>query len=325
MELNRFLLIFLYVLLVTLSACSNTNLNGNSNNEVFERVTLTAYFCPMHDCESVLIKNMISAKSTLHCAFYDLNLKNVINELNVKSKEIDVKVVIDKNNYDKQISGSFVKVANSKQYMHNKFCIIDNKRVITGSANPTNNGVNYNNNNVIVTDSAYLAKNYEEEFDELWNGIYSSGNKVKYKKIVSDNVILENYFCPEDNCKDQIIKKLNNAKNSIYFMTFSFTDEDMADIILFKNLEVKGIFDTTQAGSKYSQFKRLKDFGIDVKKDKNKKSMHHKVFIVDNRTVITGSMNPTGSGNFNNDENILMIHNKDIANAFLMEFDSLWN
>ena len=68
----------------------------------------------------------------------------------------------------------------------------------------------------------------------------------------------------------------------------------------------------------------MKDFGIDAKKDKNKKNMHHKVFIIDNETVITGSYNPTGSGNYRNDENLIIIRNKDIAKGFVEEFEFLW-
>jgi len=48
--------------------------------------------------------------------------------------------------------------------------------------------------------------------------------------------------------------------------------------------------------------------------------MHHKVFIIDNRTVITGSMNPTGAGDRKNDENILVIHDEDIAEKYIEEF-----
>jgi len=53
--------------------------------------------------------------------------------------------------------------------------------------------------------------------------------------------------------------------------------------------------------------------------------MHHKVFIIDGKTVITGSMNPTGSGNKRNDENMLIIHNEKVVNKFLEEFEDLWN
>ena len=181
-----------------------------------------------------------------------------------------------------------------------------------------------NNNNIVIIASRYIAENYEDEFNELWSGIYADGEKVKYEKINSGNLIIENYFCPEDNCREHVIRALNEAKHNIYFMTFSFTDEDIADAILFKNLEIRGIFETLQAGSQYSQFQRMKDFGIDVKKDKNKKNMHHKVFIIDNETVITGSYNPTGSGNYRNDENLIIIRNKDIAKGFVEEFELLW-
>ena len=51
--------------------------------------------------------------------------------------------------------------------------------------------------------------------------------------------------------------------------------------------------------------------------------MHHKVFIIDNRTVITGSFNPTKNGDTRNDENILIIHDEKIAGKYLEEFNEL--
>ena len=51
--------------------------------------------------------------------------------------------------------------------------------------------------------------------------------------------------------------------------------------------------------------------------------MHHKVFIIDNETVITGSFNPTGGGDTNNDENVLIIKDKDITQRFLQEYQKV--
>ena len=87
---------------------------------------------------------------------------------------------------------------------------------------------------------------------------------------------------------------------------------------------MRGIFDSGQSSSKYSQFKRLKEFGMDVKKDSNRYKLHHKVFIIDNETVVTGSFNPTSSADTKNDENILIIHDSELASLYLKEFDSLW-
>ena len=49
--------------------------------------------------------------------------------------------------------------------------------------------------------------------------------------------------------------------------------------------------------------------------------MHHKVFIIDNSTVITGSFNPSKNGDERNDENMLVIKDREIAALFLDEFE----
>ncbi|MBS1266551.1 MAG: hypothetical protein MAG795_00518 [Candidatus Woesearchaeota archaeon] len=48
--------------------------------------------------------------------------------------------------------------------------------------------------------------------------------------------------------------------------------------------------------------------------------MHHKVFIIDNRTLITGSYNLTMSADKRNDENMLIIEESKLPQRFLHEF-----
>ena len=108
-------------------------------------------------------------------------------------------------------------------------------------------------------------------------------------------------------------------------MSFSFTSQEIADALIMKNnLDVRGIVDSGQSSNRFSQLKRLQEFNINAKKDKNKYKMHHKVFIIDNETVATGSFNPTSSADNKNDENIVIIHDKNFTSAFLDEFDRLW-
>ncbi|MBT4110758.1 DUF1669 domain-containing protein, partial [Candidatus Woesearchaeota archaeon] len=52
--------------------------------------------------------------------------------------------------------------------------------------------------------------------------------------------------------------------------------------------------------------------------------MHHKVFVIDEETVVTGSFNPTGGGDTRNDENVLIITDKDIAKEFEEEFEKVY-
>jgi phosphatidylserine/phosphatidylglycerophosphate/cardiolipin synthase-like enzyme len=52
--------------------------------------------------------------------------------------------------------------------------------------------------------------------------------------------------------------------------------------------------------------------------------MHHKVIILDNETVILGSFNFSRSADEKNDENVLVIHDKDVAAQFRAEFKRIY-
>ena len=105
-------------------------------------------------------------------------------------------------------------------------------------------------------------------------------------------------------------------------MTFSFTHEGIANVLLLKNLdglEVKGVMEVRQI-SEHSEYGRLLQNKVEVRKDGNKNNLHHKVFIVDEKTVITGSFNPTANGDKHNDENLIIIGDEEIAKRFMEEF-----
>ncbi len=282
------------------------------------------YFCPHQDCETPLINLINEAETSVHCAFFELDLVNLQNKILEKEAEgLDVKIVTD-DQYLYEFDHHFVKTDRSS-LMHNKFCIIDDKRISSGSMNPTNNGAFKNNNNLLIIESKTLATNYETEFQELWNDIFKKGDKVLNPNVKLNNVEIQNFFCPDDDCAHRVKEELKKATKSIHFMTFSFTHEGIANILLLKyadGLEVQGIFEARQV-SKYSQFENLKNKGVDVIKDSNKANMHHKTFIIDEEIVITGSMNPSNGGDRRNDENVLIIKDKEIAGKYVEEFNRL--
>ncbi len=311
----------LLTVLIFIVGCSITGNVGEVPSEVTQGYGI--YFCPRDDCAGSLVKFLGAAKESIHCALFDIGLEEVKDVLARKSKEVEVKVVMD-NNYKEKFKGKNVRYDDDSQLSHNKFCVVDGNRVSTGSFNPTERGAHKNNNNFIVFFSETLAENYDDEFFELWNGEFGGGGGVRNPVVELNGHRIENYFCPEDQCKERVIKVLMEAEESIYFMTFSFTNEEIADALLFSDAEVKGVFETTQAGSKYSQYHRLNDFGMNVKKDSNPYNMHHKTFIVDGEIVITGSYNPTGAGSDKNDENVVVIYDKKLAGKYLEEFWKVW-
>jgi len=318
-----FLLLILGIFTVTLSSNFDT-LVGNiilEKPEIVQETNLPleVYFCPQDNCEQILIDLIDSSKNTVHCALYDLDLDNLTQKL----QEKNALLVIDKNNLEGVQSLDYITNTGKRQLTHNKFCIIDDEIVFTGSFNPTPNGAYKNNNNMLIFYSKYLAENYEQEFQELRNQQFASGDKVKYPIIILNGKRIENYFCPEDSCKDHIIDVLEKAEKSIYFMTFSFTHDEIGSTLLNKQgIEIKGIFEKQQK-SQYSEYEKLSE--LNVKFDNYKYKVHHKVFIIDEKIVITGSMNPTASGDERNDENLLIIYNEEIAKLYLQEFNKIWN
>ena len=51
--------------------------------------------------------------------------------------------------------------------MHNKFIIIDNKKLWTGSFNWTNSADTSNQENIIITDDSEVIERYKEQFEIL--------------------------------------------------------------------------------------------------------------------------------------------------------------
>ncbi|MBI2659980.1 hypothetical protein HYX07_02365 [Candidatus Woesearchaeota archaeon] len=285
------------------------------------------YFCPETDCSKIFENRIKAANFSVHCAFYDLDLKNIINSLARKSKVSDVKLVIDSSNYEEQIKGDGVRMDGNEQLMHNKFCIIDDRIVLTGSFNPTDNDNYYNDNNVVIIHSSWLAQNYEDEFEELWSGKFGKGNKVKNPVVNVNNINIQNYFCPEDDCASRIANEIKNAEGSVKAAFFTFTNEKIADELLkaqSRGVDVSVLIESRQRNVKNSQYQRLKNFGLEIKLDSNKYTMHHKVLIIDDKITITGSFNPTLSADTKNDENVLVFHNEKIAGKFTEEFSRLW-
>ncbi len=297
--------------------------NAYTGNVVYEKTDrLDAYFCPEDNCKGKITEELNKAQESIHCAIYNVNEDAVLDAL--KNKNLEVKLVTDKDNKNNFQGIKTVKNYNTQQLMHNKFCIIDNKTIITGSYNPTKKESN-NTNNILIINSNYLAQNYEEEFGELWNKEFGEGKRTKNHVVYLNNKRVENYFCPEDDCSNKVLKELSKANESIRFMIFSFTDKEIGDKLIQKYKEgtkIDGLLEATQK-SNYTQFWRLKEEGINVKWYERKYKLHDKVFVIDATIVITGSYNPTGNADRKNDENIIVIEDRGIAKKYLERFKSL--
>lgn len=277
------------------------------------------YNCETDDCGQVIAENIKKTRFP-DCALYDVDLESIINSL----KEKPYRLVSD--------DGSNIKIAHKsddkKQLMHNKFCVLDEpKRVITGSFNPKNTSLFKDYNSMIVIESDYLFENYKDEFEELWAGKFGSGDKVRYPVIQYGGIRIENYFCPDDGCRDQLLKILDKG-NKINFLLFSFTDKKISDRLkerFSSGAKINGVVEKRRINMLGEKYKELKDYGMDVRADSNKYLLHDKTWIINDEIIVIGSYNPTGSGNSKNDENILIIYDKNLAAKMLNRFDRIYN
>ena len=64
--------------------------------------------------------------------------------------------------------------------------------------------------------------------------------------------------------------------------------------------------------------------GLPVRQDGNPRTFHHKVLIIDDQAVVTGSFNFSANADESNDENVIIVSNSDVAAQYLQEFQRRW-
>ena len=230
-----------------------------------------------------------------------------------------------------QEAGIEVRSDTRSALMHNKFWIFDGQIVWTGSTNITENGIFKQDNNVIVIHSPELATIYEREFQEMWDGQFGprSPSTLDEQIVTVNGSRIVVVFTSEDPAlENAIVPIVRSATTSIRFLTFSFTDYPLADAMSQRHqagVDVAGVFERVGSETEAAELRTLMCRKVPVKQDGNPSFMHHKLIVVDERIVITGSMNYSTNAETNNDENVIIIDNAEIARLYLQEVDRVWN
>lgn len=211
-------------------------------------------------------------------------------------------------------------------FMHNKFMIIDGLTVWTGSMNYQPNDFFRNNNNVVMLRSRQAADVFTAEFNEMFVDRQFGRRSLAANvgNFTQDGTQIEIYFAPENDVMALIIREVNQAQRSIRFAAFSFTDHDLGVAMLNRKEQagvgVSGVFETTGSLTTSSEMTFLYCAGVPVFQDGNPGILHHKFIVIDNQTVVTGSFNFSSNAANNNDENLLIIRNADIAALYMEEW-----
>ena len=284
--------------------------------------------------ETHLVDLINGAQSTIDGAMYQFNLQDVADALiAAHNRGVKIRIAYD-NEYTepdpqmKQVIDAGIQAVPDERsaFMHDKFFVIDGQTVWTGSWNVTTNDTFRNNNNALIIRSTQLAQNYTAEIDEMMNGQFGpdSPANTPNPSLTLNGIQIENYFSPEDEPMPHLISLASTAQKTLHFMTFSFTDDDLANAIIQRaqaGVQVAGIFESRGANTEASSCPPLLSAGLDVRLDGNKYTFHHKVLIVDSAVVAVGSFNWSNNAANSNDENLLIIHDPNIAALYEQEFN----
>jgi len=285
-----------------------------------------------------LVNAIDAARLSVDVAAYSLNLWSIRNALiHAEQRGVVVRMVMESDNMDnsevQDLKDASIPILGDQQegLMHDKFIVIDRSQVWTGSMNFTVGGAYKDNNDLICIQSGKVAEDYTAEFEEMFSEHrFAADGKAEtpYPELTIDETQVEIYFSPDDGPAGRIVELIQEAQESVHFLAYSFTSNDIGTAMIDKaqaGLNVIGVMDGSQATQQGTEYDPFKAAGLDVRLDGNGKGMmHHKVIIIDEQIVITGSYNFTASAEENNDENLVIIHDQAAAAKYLEEFQRIY-
>ena len=285
-----------------------------------------------------IVEAIDAARLSVDVAAYSLSLNSVRNALlRAHDRGATVRIVMESSNMDRSDPEILIEEGvpivgdNRDGLMHDKFIIIDKSEVWLGSMNFTDGGAYEDNNNLMRIRSTKLAENYLKEFEEMFSEDRFGEDvapETPNPTITIDETRIDTYFSPDDGVLSALVLVLESAQESIYFLAYSFTSNQLGELIRQKaesDVAIAGVMDDEQVRSNQgTEFDPFRQAALDVRIDGIDGLMHHKVFIVDEKIVVMGSYNFSQNAEQRNDENILIIYDPVIAEQFLFEFQRVY-
>lgn len=135
-----------------------------------------ACFSPDENCDEKLRKFILSAKESIDIAIFDINLKSIVDAIIEQAPKVKVRLVVNRK-LSKDSAPAierfkenklFCRVGKQKGIMHNKFTIVDGRRLETGSFNYTNGAAHSNQENQLYLSTPSIVERYQTRFQKMW-------------------------------------------------------------------------------------------------------------------------------------------------------------
>jgi phosphatidylserine/phosphatidylglycerophosphate/cardiolipin synthase-like enzyme len=142
-------------------------------------------------------------------------------------------------------------------------------------------------------------------------------------EVQTDKANLKVFFSPNGGCTEAIVNELGKAQEEVLVQAYGFTSAPIAQALVDaakRGLKVEIILDKGQRTEKYSEADFTLHAGIPTYIDFAHAIAHNKIMIIDEQTVITGSFNFTKGAEEKNAENLLVIHEPELAKKYIQNW-----
>ncbi|MCH9627831.1 MAG: Cardiolipin synthase [Chlamydiales bacterium] len=282
-----------------------------------EPVQLYASAC--HDDLCKVVLNAIQgASESIYLVMYSLNENKVIKALNQKAKEgVEVTVVYDpttpQEGYEKLVGIKRLPIKISG-LMHKKILIVDQERILVGSANFTRGSLRSHDNLVVGATSAELSRVIQNEEPE--------------KQFIVGGQRLEFWSLPRDKKEGltRLIGLIEGAQKTIQVAMYTWTHPVLTEAIVQahqRGVHVEVILDRGQAnGVGRKALQSLVNSGVPIWLSTGRKLLHHKCLVVDNAVLVNGSANWTRAAFSRNHDCFFVL--QDLSEAQQEKLATLW-
>jgi phosphatidylserine/phosphatidylglycerophosphate/cardiolipin synthase-like enzyme len=288
--------------------------------------------------DGLVAASISAARESVDVSINSLGVSSITSALiRAHNRGKTVRIVMETNNVGDRLNPQQLKDAGiplvedqRDGVMNNRFVVIDRNQVWTGSVNYTSSSLFSENNAMIRIFSKEIADNYTREFEEMFLNDQFGADIVP--ETPNPNVIIEGtqvevLFSPDDVVVARLLQLLGEAQESIYFLAYSFNSNYLGDAIRAKaaqGITVAGVMEPSQINPELAgEFELFRRAGLDVRLGSGSELIGHKVMVIDGKIVVMGSYDFTSRAENVNDENVLIIHNEEVAQKFMEEFQRI--
>lgn len=286
-----------------------------------------------------------NAEKSIHVSMFLMVIGNTVEELvdklvEARNRGVDVAILLDDDpepNVDYTYSylkdrGLNVKLDDTDKALHSKLLIIDNRTVIVGSTNWSDNSIDNNREANVRINDPDVADYYERFF---WNAWEDASYDMELGRENHNGVVplIDRDHLPA------LMSAITNATRRIYILLYAFklTDfEDSPTDQLFdaivdahqRGVEVKVVLeksDWEEYLNEMNQYtiNKFTSYGVEAYSEEEERITHAKLIVVDD-VVIVGSTNwAYGSLKQYHSANI-MVHNVGLTSAMIEFYSDVW-